>query len=79
MGNEVASRFTAFSDALTPDGPDHARLDLRVVATSQLIAGGVDGDAIAISQHVTDGGGVFFSDRAQRPCGRFALVAKRSS
>jgi hypothetical protein len=26
---------------------------------------------------VTDGGEVFFSDRAHRPCGRFALVARR--
>jgi YfiH family protein len=79
VGTEVASRFAAYPDALTSDGPDHARLDLRVIATRQLVTGGVLGDAIVLSQHVTDGGDVFFSDRAQRPCGRFALVAKRSS
>jgi len=28
-------------------------------------------------EQVTDGGAPFFSDRATRPCGRFALVARR--
>ena len=36
-------------------------------------------ERISIATHVTDGGDVFFSDRAQRPCGRFGLVAKRVS
>jgi hypothetical protein len=32
-----------------------------------------------VSRQVTDGGAEFFSDRAQRPCGRFALIAKWES
>ena len=49
------------------------------VATTQLVAAGVPDGQVVRSLEVTDGGEVFFSDRAQRPCGRFALVAKRAS
>jgi copper oxidase (laccase) domain-containing protein len=64
--------------AVIADGDDRSRLDLRLVATRQLLDAGLDDDRIELSRDVTDGGEVFFSDRAQRPCGRFALVARRA-
>jgi YfiH family protein len=79
VGPEVAEHFTDVEGALSPDGGDRSRLDLRLVATHQLSKAGVRDDFIVRSQQVTDGGEVFFSDRARRPCGRFALVAKRVS
>jgi YfiH family protein len=77
VGPEVAQHFTSVEGALTPDGGDRSRLDLRLVATRQLLSAGVLDDRIVRSRDVTDGGEVFFSDRAHRPCGRFAVVAKR--
>jgi YfiH family protein len=76
VGPEVALHFEDVPNALTPDGGDRSRLDLRLVATSQLRAAGVADEHISLSAQVTDGGDVFFSDRAHRPCGRFGLVAK---
>jgi YfiH family protein len=77
VGPEVAQYFTSVEGALTPDGGDRSRLDLRLVATRQLLSAGVADDRIVRSRDVTDGGEIFYSDRAQRPCGRFAIVAKR--
>jgi polyphenol oxidase len=78
VGPEVATHFEGVRGALVSDGGNRSRLDLRSVATSQLIASGVNDRHIVRSKEVTDGGEVFFSDRAQRPCGRFALVARRA-
>jgi polyphenol oxidase len=78
VGPEVARRFSSVEGALTADGGDRSRLDLRLVATRQLLDAGLHVDRIERSQDVTDGGEVFFSDRAQRPCGRFAIVARRA-
>jgi YfiH family protein len=77
VGPEVAVHFKHVPDALWPDDGDRSRLDLRRVATSQLLEAGVAEDCVEQSTQVTDGGEVFFSDRAQRPCGRFGLVARR--
>lgn len=79
VGPDVAQYFEDVPDALSPDGGDRSRLDLRRVAEVQLLEAGVSDLHIETSTQVTDGGEVFFSDRAQRPCGRFALVAKRAS
>lgn len=79
VGPEVAAHFADVTGALAPDGGDRSRLDLGLVAIHQLLEGGVSDRWIVRSQQVTDGGEVFFSDRAQRPGGRFALVAKRTS
>jgi YfiH family protein len=75
VGPEVAERFTAVAGALAPDTADRSRLDLRAVAVHQLHAAGVSDDDVLVASEVTDGGEVYFSDRAQRPCGRFAMVA----
>ncbi len=77
VGPEVARHFIDVPHAVLADGGDRSRLDLRLVATTQLVAAGVPDGQVARSREVTNGGEVFFSDRAQRPCGRFALVARR--
>jgi hypothetical protein len=77
VGPEVAEHFTAVPGAVTPDTGDRSRLDLRCVAVAQLLALKVPEHQITIASQSTDGGATFFSDRATRPCGRFALVARR--
>lgn len=79
VGPEVAEAFRQIDHAVRPDGGDRSRLDLRRVAEAQLTSLGLVDDHIYVSREVTDGGDTFFSDRAQRPCGRFALIAKRAS
>lgn len=79
VGPEVAAQFRDVPDALVPDEADRSRLDLRRVAIHQLVTWGVRDECIYLTREVTDGGGRFFSDRAARPCGRFALVARRRS
>ena len=58
-----------------PDGPGHWLVDLVAANRQQLVAGGVRSDHIADSGATTSDE-AFFSDRAQRPCGRFALLAR---
>jgi YfiH family protein len=71
-----AARPSALDPAVArPDGPGHWLVDLVAANRQQLVANGVASD------HVTDSGATtsdeeFFSDRAQRPCGRFALLAR---
>jgi polyphenol oxidase len=62
-------------DVARPDGPEHWLVDLVAANRQQLVAGGVrDEQIFACDTTTTDG--QFFSDRAQRPCGRFALLAR---
>jgi YfiH family protein len=77
VGPEVAEHFTTVPGAVTPDTGDRSRLDLRSVAVAQLLALKVTENHITVARQSTDGGATFFSDRAARPCGRFALVARR--
>ncbi len=77
VGPEVATLFADVAGAVIADDDDRSRLDLREVATAQLRRLGVRDGHVLRSQQVTDGGEMFFSDRAHRPCGRFALVARR--
>jgi purine-nucleoside/S-methyl-5'-thioadenosine phosphorylase / adenosine deaminase len=58
-----------------PDGPGHWLVDLVAANRQQLRLGGV------LGEHIDDCGVStadqrFFSDRAARPCGRFALLAR---
>jgi polyphenol oxidase len=76
VGPEVASHFADIDGALEPDEGDRSRLDLRAVAHHLLVTGGVEGAHVLVGDEVTDDVTTFFSDRAQRPCGRFALVAR---
>jgi copper oxidase (laccase) domain-containing protein len=58
-----------------PDGPGHWLVDLVAANRQQLMAGGVrDEQIVECGTTTTDE--QFFSDRAQRPCGRFALLAR---
>ncbi len=77
VGPEVAEHFTSVPGAVTPDVDDRSRLDLRCVAVAQLLALKLNANHVVVAQQSTDGGTTFFSDRAARPCGRFALVARR--
>ncbi len=77
IGEDVARRFVDHAGALAPDGPGRWRLDLRATAVEQLERLGVASDHVLVTAEVTDGGGTFFSDRAERPTGRFALVVRR--
>jgi YfiH family protein len=77
VGPDVARHFAAYPESVIADVEDRSRLDLRHVTACQLRELGVLDHHIAHSRQSTDGGELFYSDRAQRPCGRFALVAKR--
>lgn len=79
VGPEVASLFAHVPHATVADHGDRSRLDLRTVSAYQLHELGLDEANVELSVAVTDGGVQYFSDRAQRPCGRFALVAKRAT
>jgi hypothetical protein len=58
-----------------PDGPGHWLVDLVAANRQQLITAGVSDSHIVVSG-VTTADEAFYSDRAQRPCGRFALLAR---
>ena len=77
VGPDVADNFTNVPGALLDDVGDRSLLDLRLVGAHQLRQLGLNDTNILTSDQSTDGGGLFFSDRAVRPCGRFALVARR--
>jgi hypothetical protein len=81
VGEEVAVAFDAAgcSAALHPDGTGRYLADLRDANVLQLTAAGLNAECIASMAQSTDGGSVFFSDRAERPCGRFAMAARLSS
>jgi YfiH family protein len=77
IGPEVAEHFVGVAGALTHDTGDRSRLDLRAVALAQLQTLGILESHVTVAQQSTDDATTFFSDRAARPCGRFALVARR--
>jgi hypothetical protein len=57
------------------DGPGHWLVDLAAANRQQLLARGVREDRV-VDCGVTTADAAYFSDRAQRPCGRFALLAR---
>ncbi len=58
-----------------PDGAGHWLVDLLAANRQQLLAGGVGADHI-VASGLSTADEAFFSDRIQRPCGRFALLAR---
>jgi polyphenol oxidase len=76
VGPEVATRFASVSGVVSPDVGDRSRLDLVAAALAQLRHAGVGDGHVQRTTDRTDDGGRYFSDRATRPCGRFALVAR---
>jgi YfiH family protein len=79
VGPEVARHFTGVVGALHDDEGDRHRLDLEAVALHQLAHASVKREHVTLSTASTDDVDHFFSDRAQRPCGRFGLVVRRRS
>jgi len=73
---EAALREAGDADAVRPDGSGRFLADLGRANARQLATAGVAAERIFVSSEATDGGRRFFSDRAQRPCGRFALSAR---
>jgi YfiH family protein len=61
-----------------PDGPGHWKVDLMAANRQQLLLGGVT-DGHIHDCGVTTADDDYFSDRAARPCGRFALLARLTS
>jgi hypothetical protein len=75
-GLEGAVRPAALDGGVArPDGPGHWRVDLAAANRQQLLLRGVPGEQI-YDCGVTTADDRFFSDRAARPCGRFALLAR---
>jgi YfiH family protein len=77
---EAAEVMTAFAgpgtQLLTPTRPGHATFDLAAAIRRQLRASGVpDGHVHDLAIDTKTSTDDFFSDRAARPCGRFAAVA----
>jgi hypothetical protein len=77
---ETAEVTAAFGDAgtrlLTPTRPGHATFDLAAAIRRQLAAAGVPGENVHdLAIDTRTGTADFFSDRAARPCGRFAAIA----
>jgi YfiH family protein len=58
-----------------PDGDGRARVDLVAANRQQLLGAGVRPEHVFESGTTTSDPS-FFSDRARRPCGRFALLAR---
>jgi polyphenol oxidase len=62
-------------DVARPDGPGHWKVDLMAANRQQLLLAGVTHGHI-LDCGVTTADDDYFSDRAARPCGRFALLAR---
>ncbi len=85
VGEEVVRGLQAAVDpqpldpeAARPDGASHWLVDLIAANRQQLRLAGLRPDHIFASDTTSDDGD-HFSDRAQRPCGRFALLARLTS
>ena len=81
VGDEVAEAVRAglggaAAGVLAPDGPGHWRLDLVAANRAVLVDAGLASGQIAVWPGGTGPGTPFFSDRAERPCGRFAALAR---
>lgn len=76
VGEEVAAAFAEAGDVLQPDGTGRWRLDLWAANQRILAEAGLANENVVVADWSTGKGGPFFSDRAARPCGRFAAIAR---
>lgn len=81
VGPEVADAVGRAFDGrvdglLAPDGTGRWRFDLWAANLRVLEEAGVRSEQVSLADLPTGAGGPFFSDRAVRPCGRFAAVAR---
>jgi YfiH family protein len=78
VGDEVAHALCPYGPdpaVARPDGPGHWLVDLTEANRRRLVAAGLDpGRIVCVGTSTADPG--YFSDRAARPCGRFALLAR---
>ena len=74
VGEDVVAAHPSFHSHAVAYGT-RFRLDLRAVAVTQLLALGLRDEHLRVVTASTGPDGPFFSDRAARPCGRFALTA----
>lgn len=73
---EVAAAFGDADELLTPTSPGHATFDLKAAIRRQLHTAGVGPASVHdLSIDTRTSTDDFFSDRAARPCGRFAAIA----
>jgi hypothetical protein len=81
VGSDVATYFTDVAGALeaddSPDDQPRFLLNLDAVVLQQLAALRVPVSQVFLSP-LASNDAPFFSDRGARPCGRFALVARRA-
>ena len=78
VGDEVAEALCPDGpdpDVARPDGPGHWLVDLDSANRHRLVAAGLD-PARILSTGASTADPEYFSDRAARPCGRFALLAR---
>ncbi len=78
VGDEVAEALCPDGpdpDVARPDGPGHWLVDLDSANRHRLVAAGLD-PARILSAGGSTADADYFSDRAARPCGRFALLAR---
>lgn len=73
--SEVVRPATLDAAVARPDHPGHWLVDLAAANRQQLLARGIQRHHI-LDCGTTTADAAFFSDRAQRPCGRFALLAR---
>jgi YfiH family protein len=82
VGHEVAAALRGSLSTTSPGFIDGAgprsHVDLAALNVSQLVESGIPSTQVAITPWRTDDER-FFSDRAMRPCGRFALIATLAS
>jgi copper oxidase (laccase) domain-containing protein len=78
VGGEVVAALVdaGAGHCIVPDGSGRHLADLRAANVTHLVEAGLPLEHIIATSSSTDGGSTFFSDRAQRPCGRFALSAR---
>jgi hypothetical protein len=74
---EAAAPHPLDPAAASPDGDGHWLVDLPAANRQQLALVGLEPDCI-IDCGATTANADYFSDRAQRPCGRFAMMARLS-
>jgi hypothetical protein len=74
VGEDVYTAFSGRFTKLDHAGPGRWLFDLRAANRQVLLDAGLAGENIEVTDVAT--GGDFFSDRARRPCGRLALVAR---
>ncbi len=78
VGHDVVTAFTSagLAAAVIPRERGGCSVDLRLANALQLRAAGIPDTAVTAFRSSTDGGATYFSDRAKRPCGRFAMAAR---